>query len=144
LLPLFIRWVRFRDDVGSLFLFFYQWLKTAKCPDMDYIRTGKSPIERKLYVALKAAGYRVKSQYTMGPYRCDLAITKYKLVIECDGATYHSSKQQKDLDRRKTYYIQKKHRWRVLRFTGSHINRDMAKCMEKIHLTTGLKIEEVV
>src|SRR3954465_15678839 len=93
--PLVNQWIRFRDDIGTIGLFFYQWIKTAKIPDLQYIRTRKSPIERRLYVALKTAGYRVKAQYAMGAYRCDLAIPKYKLVIECDGEAYHSSKKQK-------------------------------------------------
>ena len=135
----FIQWIRFRDDVGTIGLFFYQWVKTKKWPDIHYIRTRKSPIERKLYVALKKAGYRVKAQYVMGPYRCDLAITKYKLVIECDGASYHSSKKQKARDRKKTYYIRKKHRWKLLRFTGSQINGELVRCVEKVHQITGIK-----
>ncbi len=139
LVPLFIRFLRWKDDAGSLFLFFYQWLKTAKLPDLNYIRTRKSMIERRLYVALKKVGYRVKAQYTMGPYRCDLAIPKYKLVIECDGAAFHGTKHQQKLDKRKTAYIKRKHHWKVLRFTGSQINGEMEKCVEKIHQTTGMK-----
>ena len=136
--PTFIQWIRFRDDVGSIVLFVYQWLKTGKLPDIHYIRTRKSPIERKLYVALKKAGYRVKAQYVMGPYCCDLAITKHKLVIECDGAAFHSSKKQKARDRKKAYYIRKKHKWKLLRFKGSEINSNVEQCVEKIHLTLGM------
>ncbi|WP_051272002.1 endonuclease domain-containing protein [Shimazuella kribbensis] len=137
--PLFIQWIRFRDDIGSISLFFYQWLKTGKLPDIHYIRTRSSPIERKLYVALQKAGYKVNAQYAMGPYRCDLAIPKYKLVIECDGEAYHSSKKQKARDRKKAYYIRKKHRWKLLRFKGSQITREIEKCVEKVHLQTGVK-----
>jgi very-short-patch-repair endonuclease len=130
--PLFIQWIRLRDDIGTIGLFFYQWIKTSKIPDIQYIRTRKSPIERRLYTALKQAGFRVKTQYAMGAYRCDLAIPRYKLVIECDGESFHNSKKQKARDRKKAYYIRRKHKWKLLRFTGSQINRDVGKCVEKI------------
>lgn len=130
--PLWLQVIRIRDDVGTVALFVYQWWKTRKCPDIQYIRTRHSPIERKLYVALKQAGYEVKSQYAFGAYRCDLAIPKYKLAIECDGAMYHRSKKQKALDRKKENYIRQRHKWKLLRFTGSQIHRDAAQCVAKI------------
>ena len=55
--------------------------------------------------ALKLAGQQVASQVGSGGFRIDLAIIdpgmpgRYLLGIECDGATYHSSRSARDRDR---------------------------------------------
>lgn len=54
--------------------------------------------------ALREKGYTVDAQVGVGRFRIDLAIrdprsvSKYLIGIECDGATYHSSKVARDRD----------------------------------------------
>ncbi|EHL78571.1 endonuclease domain-containing protein [Bacillus smithii] len=91
----------------------------------------ESPIELRLYDALSLNGYYVKSQVPCGKYRIDLALPTYKIAIECDGKAYHSTPEQKAHDRRKNAYL-RKNGWKVMRFSGRMIHRDLAKVLEKI------------
>jgi len=64
----------------------------------------ESPFEEAVARALEAEGLSVVSQVGVGAFRIDLAIRDgdadvYLLGIECDGATYHSSKTARDRDR---------------------------------------------
>lgn len=64
-----------------------------------------SPLESDIYNELTKLGYAVDTQVGCSGYRIDLAIKdpnhlgNYLLGIECDGATYHSSKTARDRDR---------------------------------------------
>lgn len=91
----------------------------------------ESPIERRLYDALTFRGYDVSTQVPCGKYRIDLAIKIAHIAIECDGKAYHSSPGQKAHDYRKNRYL-RKNGWKVLRFSGSQINRNMRHVMAKI------------
>lgn len=99
---------------------------------VDYERAGcESPIERRLYDALQLRGYYVRTQVPCGKYRIDLALPAYKIAIECDGRAYHSSTEQKAHDRRKDAYL-RKNGWKVLRFSGRMIYRDLPKVIARI------------
>jgi very-short-patch-repair endonuclease len=69
--------------------------------DGDY----DSPFEEEVGEALSRAGYTVRRQIGSSRFRIDLGIVdpeqpgRYLLGIECDGATYHSSKTARDRDR---------------------------------------------
>ncbi|ARK30760.1 endonuclease domain-containing protein [Halalkalibacter krulwichiae] len=91
----------------------------------------ESPIERRLYNALVNNGYVVRTQVPCGKYRIDLALIGSKLAIECDGKAYHSSPAQKAHDRRKNAFL-RKHGWKVLRFSGKRIYRDLNGVLRKI------------
>jgi len=91
----------------------------------------ESPIERRLYDAMLFNGYDVKTQAPCGKYRIDLALPEYRLAIECDGKAFHSTKEQKAHDYRKNAYL-RKNGWKVLRFSGSKIQRDLANVLRKI------------
>jgi very-short-patch-repair endonuclease len=67
-----------------------------------------SLFEQRVYLAIKAKGYRVRPQYPAGRYKIDLVIeggTK-RLAVECDGDAFHSGEaeiedaaRQRDLER---------------------------------------------
>jgi very-short-patch-repair endonuclease len=95
-----------------------------------------SPIERRLYNALKFNGYYVRTQVPCGKYRIDLALPTYLIAIECDGKAYHSTPEQKEHDRRKNAYLKQKG-WKVLRFSGSMINGNLGRVLKKIRETIG-------
>lgn len=116
------------------FVFYVLALKLEK----DYPVTGdqerqkcESPIELRLYDALSLNGYYVKTQVPCGKYRIDLALPTYKIAIECDGKAYHSTPEQKAHDRRKNAYL-RKHGWKVLRFSGRMIHRNLPKVLARI------------
>lgn len=94
----------------------------------------ESPIERRLYDALEFRGYAVTSQVPCGKYRIDLALLGPRIAIECDGKAYHSTQQAKARDRRKDKYL-KENGWRVLRFSGRMITRDLGKVLQRIDET---------
>lgn len=63
-----------------------------------------SPFEEEVCDFLRSHGYFVDSQVGCSGFRIDLAVrcgegSDYALAIECDGATYHSSKNARDRDR---------------------------------------------
>jgi superfamily I DNA and/or RNA helicase/stress response protein SCP2/very-short-patch-repair endonuclease len=64
-----------------------------------------SPFEEHVYEEITNMGYTVRSQVGSSGYRIDLAIVdpenpgSFLLGVECDGATYHSSKTARDRDR---------------------------------------------
>ena len=64
-----------------------------------------SPFEESVYYFLDSKGYRVSTQVGCSGYRIDMAIRHpklsgiYVLGVECDGATYHSSRTARERDR---------------------------------------------
>lgn len=100
--------------------------------EIDYERDKcESYIEIKLYDALLFNKYDVKTQVPCGRYRIDLALPESRLAIECDGKAFHSTKEQKAHDYRKNAYL-RKNGWKVLRFSGSRIHRDLAGVLRKV------------
>jgi len=64
-----------------------------------------SPFELEVMLALQERGYLVEAQVGTAGYFIDMAIKdpdcqgRYVLAIECDGASYHSSRSARDRDR---------------------------------------------
>ena len=102
--------------------------------DYQYAKT-QSPIERRLYNALKRKGYKIKTQVRCGKYFIDIALPRHKIAIECDGKPYHSSYNQKQHDARKNKFL-RDHGWKVLRFSGSQINGKLKWVLSKIEKLT--------
>ena len=103
------------------------WFKTK-----EHKPECESPIEWRLYNALKNKGYDVRTQTRCGPYRVDLTLPKYRIAIECDGKAYHSSPKQREQDKRRSGYLYRNGYTSVLRFTGSEINRNPYYCVDAI------------
>lgn len=86
-----------------------QYLKFAETGEIQIARpTGEdpdSPFEEAVADALRGQGYQVEHQIGQSGFSIDLAIVdperpgRYLLGIECDGATYHSSRMARDRDR---------------------------------------------
>lgn len=76
-----------------------------------------SDFERQVAEALRAAGYRVISQYPSAGYRIDLVVTNghESLAVECDGPTHFQADG--------TYTTEDVQRHLVLRRAGWHIHR---------------------
>lgn len=72
--------------------------------NVDLVEDFDSPFEQDVYAFLKDNGFDVTTQVGCSRYRIDLGLKRpgtsdYVLAIECDGATYHSSKSARDRDR---------------------------------------------
>lgn len=73
----------------------------------EYVSKGltESPFEEKVKIELQRRGYEVDSQVGASGFRIDLGVKdpnspdRYLLGIECDGASYHSSRTARDRDR---------------------------------------------
>ncbi|MDO6496810.1 DUF3320 domain-containing protein [Photobacterium sanguinicancri] len=70
--------------------------------------TGKepdSPFEEEVISSIRGLGYQVQPQVGCAGFYIDIAVRdpnkpgRYMLAVECDGATYHSSKSARDRDR---------------------------------------------
>lgn len=81
-------------------------------------------------------GIRVQSQVPLGPFRVDLMLFNYYgyplCIIECDGRAYHWRDNQRSRDNGRAREIERWTRLRIIRFTGSQINRNANKCVEEI------------
>ncbi|MDQ0257954.1 very-short-patch-repair endonuclease [Evansella vedderi] len=91
----------------------------------------QSPIESRLYEALKRNGYPVSTQVREGPYSIDIALRGARIAIECDGKDYHSSPSQKERDRKRDAFLRRRG-WKVLRFSGKRIYRDLNGILARI------------
>lgn len=88
-----------------------------------------------------AGEYRVYQQQRIGDYRVDFLINvtlpwppreEIQLVVECDGHDFHEkTKEQAARDKARDRYLIEQG-YTVLRFTGSEIYRDAAKCAEQV------------
>ncbi|PKH07035.1 DUF3320 domain-containing protein [Moritella sp. Urea-trap-13] len=71
--------------------------ETGKAPD--------SPFEEEVIYAIQQLGYKVEPQVGCAGFYIDIAVRdpnnpgRYMLAVECDGATYHSSRSARDRDR---------------------------------------------
>lgn len=64
----------------------------------------------------------------VGPYRLDFADVQNKIAVEIDGFDYHSSKEHIIKDRERQRNLEKMG-WKIVRFAGSEVHRNVAKCV---------------
>jgi very-short-patch-repair endonuclease len=95
--------------------------QTGQEPDSDF--------ERWFLSRLKAAGYTAHPQVGVAKYRIDIGIVhpdkpgNYIVGLECDGATYHSSKAARDRDRLRQSVLEELN-WRIHRVWSTDWYRD--------------------
>ena len=76
-----------------------------KEPREDSESQCESPFEEAVYDFLLSKGYKVKPQVGCSGFRIDMAVRhptqsgRYVIGVECDGATYHSSRTARERDR---------------------------------------------
>ena len=56
-----------------------------RCKNMQHIRSNDTEIELLLRNALWKRGYRYRKNYKALPGKPDIALTKYKIAVFCDG-----------------------------------------------------------
>ena len=71
-----------------------------------------SPFEQAVFDFLRSKGFQVEKQVGVSGYKIDLAIIhpdteQFTLAIECDGASYHKSKNARDRDRLRQSILEK-------------------------------------
>jgi very-short-patch-repair endonuclease len=92
----------------------------------------RTPIELAVRRALQArvAAVTFREQYRIGPYRADFYLPSFRLVIEADGAAWHTKPGQRARDARRDAYMRSRG-YRVARLTGSEIRRDARSAVER-------------
>ena len=63
--------------------------KEHRKKNMQHIRANDTTIEVRLRKALWEKGYRYRKNYKELPGKPDIALTKYKIAIFCDGEFFH-------------------------------------------------------
>ena len=123
-----------------------------KC--MSHIRSNNTSIEIMLRKALWYEGIRYRKNVKTLPGKPDIAITKYKIAIFCDGELWHGKNWEKRKNSIKTnrdYWLPKIERniirdnenekklekmgWVVLRFWGKEIRKNLVNCINEIKET---------
>lgn len=85
-----------------------------------------SPIELKLYEAMRREGLSPIPQYCIQGYFVDFAFPNARIVVEADGAAYHQA-ERRDRDRQRDWVL-RRHGWKVLRFRGTTIHERATNC----------------
>ena len=124
--------------------------------NMKSIHSKDTSIELRLRKALWNKGYRYRKNYKSLPGKPDIAFTKYKIAVFCDSEFFHGKdwqvlKQQLANADRSEYWINKiqknierdervnleleKMGWRVIRFWGRDIKKNLDNCISVIEDT---------
>lgn len=124
--------------------------------NMSHIRGKDTSIEVTLRKALWGNGYRFRKNYKVLPGSPDIAITKYKLAIFCDGEYFHGKdwevlKPRLLKGKNPDYWIPKIERnmerdkekdkellylgWTVIHFWGKDIIKNTEECVRVVEET---------
>ncbi|MGY4432715.1 very-short-patch-repair endonuclease [Bradyrhizobium sp. F1.13.1] len=102
--------------------------------------TGEEPgsdFERWFLSRLKSASYEAHPQVGVAGYRIDIGVVhpdkpgSYILGVECDGATYHSSKSARDRDRLRQDVLEGLN-WRIYRVWSTDWYRDPEREFDRL------------
>jgi very-short-patch-repair endonuclease len=99
-----------------------------------------SPIEDRLYFALRDAGLAPERQFLVRDEKpgqmLDLALfcRDGRVGVECDGESYHSGKDKAEQDRHKDNSVNAAG-WHLLRFSGREINNRTGECVATVKRT---------
>jgi len=121
---------------------------------MSRIKNKDTSIEVSLRKALWHSGIRYRKNYNRLPGAPDIAITKYKIAIFCDGEFWHGKDweaKKPKIKSNREYWISKIERnmardteadrllqgmgWTVVRFWGVEIKNDLLGCVKEIENT---------
>ena len=124
--------------------------------NMQHIKSKDTKIEVLLRKALWKRGYRYRKNYGEIPGKPDIALTKYKIAIFCDGELFHGKdwevlKPRLEKSNNSEFWISKISRnrerddevnkkllfmgWTVIRFWGNDIKTQTDGCVKVIEET---------
>lgn len=124
--------------------------------NMQHIRSNDTKIEVLLRRALWEKGYRYRKNYKKLPGKPDIALTKYKIAIFCDGEFFHGKdwevlKPRLEQSNNSEFWIKKISRnrerddevnkkllfmgWTVIRFWGDDIKKNTEECVRVVEET---------
>lgn len=127
--------------------------KEQRRKNMQHIKSSDTEIEVLLRKALWEKGYHYRKNYKNLPGKPDIALTKYKIAIFCDGEFFHGKdwevlRPRLEKSNNSEYWISKisKNRkrddevnkkllfmgWTVIRFWGNDIKNNTDECIKVI------------
>lgn len=127
--------------------------KEQRHKNMQHIRSNDTKIEVLLRKALWEKGYRYRKNYKELPGKPDIALTKYKIAIFCDGEFFHGKdwevlRPRLEKSNNSEFWISKIARnrkrddevnkkllfmgWTVIRFWGNDIKKYTDECVKVI------------
>ena len=92
----------------------------------------RTNIELIMKEALEKANINAVEQFPIRGrfgYILDFAIVDKKIDIECDGEVWHKPNNDRD---RKRNWVLRNRGWKILRFSGTEITKDINACIDKI------------
>ncbi|HEX6971537.1 MAG TPA: DUF559 domain-containing protein [Limnochordia bacterium] len=99
------------------------------------IQCDNSPVEHIMaaYLIRNGLWHKCIPQFEVAGYRVDFAlvIRDFKIAIECDGYTYHGSREAYSYDRARDRVLEREG-WRVFRFTAGEILANPQACVDEI------------
>lgn len=132
--------------------------KEQRRKNMQAVKNKDSKIEVLLRKALWDKGYRYRKNYTKLPGKPDLALIKYKIAIFCDSEFWHGydwGVRKYDIKSNQEFWIKKiegniqrdkavnrmleEKGWKVVRFWGKDIQKNISQCVNKIEKMTGVQ-----
>lgn len=139
--------------------------KEQRRKNMQNIRSKDTKIELLLRKALYEKGIRYRKNYDKLPGKPDIALTKYKIAVFCDGEFFHGKdwevlKPRLEKSNNSQFWISKIARnrdrddeinkkllfmgWTVIRFWGNDIKKDPEECVRVIEETIfDIKTQEI-
>ena len=127
--------------------------KEQRHKNIQNIKSSDTKIEVLLRKALWQKGYRYRKNYRELPGKPDIALTKYKVAIFCDGEFFHGKdweglKPRPEQSNHSEFWISKISRnreqddevnkqllflgWTVIRFWGNDIKKNTDECIKVI------------
>jgi len=104
-----------------------------------YEQPPPSPIEISFWETAKPLIPELEKEVWIDKkYRVDFLIPSQKVVIELYGYQYHNSKDKITKDAERERYLQKVG-YRVIRFTGTEIYKDVQKCVNEVLSLTNIQ-----
>lgn len=127
--------------------------------NMQAIRSKNTTIEIKLRKALWSRGYRYRIHNTKLPGKPDIVFGSKKVVVFCDSEFWHGydwenkkhkiksnhdywfKKIERNMERDRIINQQLEEKgWKVLRFWGYEINKELDRCVELIENTMNSRV----
>lgn len=132
--------------------------KEQRHKNMKAVKNKDSKIEILLRKALWSKGYRYRKNYTKLEGKPDIVLQKYKVAIFCDSEFWHGydwDVRKQDIKSNRDFWIKKiesniqrdvtvnkilkNQGWKVVRFWGREIQKDLETCINKIEKEIGVQ-----
>ena len=103
------------------------------------LRSNMSFPEKKLWKALRRLSAHIKRQAPIGPYIVDFVSHRKKVIIEVDGAYWHSLPGRTERDEKRTTWLEGQG-YRVLRFGESALTPDIGVVVRLVAAALGIEM----